>query len=76
MIDIDHFKSINDRAGHDRRYAIDATKLSNELDWKPKHSEFEDGIRETIEWYEANFEWWESQKTEAENFYLRVAGQS
>ena len=41
---------VKDRAGHDRRYAIDATKIQRELGWTPAHK-FEQGIRETIRWY-------------------------
>lgn len=41
---------VTDRAGHDRRYAIDATKIAHELDWKPSET-FESGIRKTVQWY-------------------------
>jgi len=47
---------VKDRPGHDRRYAIDATKLCTELGWKPKET-FETGLRKTVEWYLANGEW-------------------
>jgi dTDP-glucose 4,6-dehydratase len=47
---------VKDRPGHDRRYAIDATKINNELGWTPAHT-FETGIRETIQWYLDNQEW-------------------
>ncbi|MEO8962612.1 MAG: dTDP-glucose 4,6-dehydratase [Ginsengibacter sp.] len=47
---------VKDRAGHDLRYAIDATKLKNELGWKPS-LQFEEGLSKTIEWYLANEEW-------------------
>ena len=47
---------VKDRPGHDRRYAIDATKLERELGWKP-HETFETGIRKTVEWYLANEGW-------------------
>lgn len=47
---------VTDRAGHDLRYAIDATKLKNELDWMPS-LQFEEGISKTIDWYLANGEW-------------------
>ena len=52
---------VKDRAGHDRRYAIDSTKLQNTLGWKPKHS-FESGIAKTIEWYIKKYT--QSNKTE------------
>ncbi|MFC7679249.1 dTDP-glucose 4,6-dehydratase [Paenibacillus sp. GCM10028914] len=48
---------VEDRLGHDRRYGIDPTKITEELGWKPKHN-FETGIQETIEWYLNNKEWW------------------
>jgi len=47
---------VKDRPGHDRRYAMDATKLERELGWKPQEN-FESGIRKTIEWYLANQKW-------------------
>jgi dTDP-glucose 4,6-dehydratase len=47
---------VKDRAGHDRRYAIDASKIQRELGWTPAHK-FEDGIRETVRWYLDNQEW-------------------
>jgi len=47
---------VTDRAGHDLRYAIDATKLSEELGWKPS-LQFEEGLSKTIDWYLANSEW-------------------
>lgn len=49
---------VTDRLGHDRRYAIDSSKLHTELDWKPIHTPRE-GIRETIQWYLDNRAWWE-----------------
>ncbi|WP_296991649.1 dTDP-glucose 4,6-dehydratase [Thalassospira sp. UBA1131] len=49
---------VKDRPGHDWRYAIDPTKMQNELGWKPKY-DFETGLRQTIEWYVNNREWWE-----------------
>lgn len=47
---------VTDRPGHDRRYAIDASKMSNELNWQPQET-FETGLRKTVEWYLANQEW-------------------
>lgn len=49
---------VKDRPGHDRRYAIDPTKIHNELGWLPQ-TKFEDGIAKTIEWYLKNKGWWE-----------------
>jgi dTDP-glucose 4,6-dehydratase len=50
---------VTDRPGHDRRYAIDASKIGKELGWKPEES-FETGMRKTIEWYLANGQWIEN----------------
>ena len=49
---------VKDRKGHDKRYAIDQTKIHNELGWLPK-TKFADGIKTTIKWYLENREWWE-----------------
>ena len=49
---------VTDRPGHDMRYAIDPTKIHNELDWLPE-TKFEDGIRQTIQWYLDNKKWWQ-----------------
>jgi dTDP-glucose 4,6-dehydratase len=48
---------VKDRPGHDVRYAIDATKIERELDWRP-HETFDSGIRKTVEWYLTNKTWW------------------
>ena len=47
---------VKDRPGHDRRYAIDSSKLKNELGWKPQH-DFSEGIKLTIDWYLENSRW-------------------
>jgi dTDP-glucose 4,6-dehydratase len=47
---------VKDRPGHDRRYAIDAAKIKNDLGWLPAHK-FEEGIRETVQWYLENRDW-------------------
>ncbi|MDG4868827.1 GDP-mannose 4,6-dehydratase, partial [Guyparkeria sp. 1SP6A2] len=47
---------VKDRPGHDRRYAIDASKIERELGWKPEET-FESGIRKTVEWYLDNQQW-------------------
>jgi len=48
---------VTDRPGHDRRYAIDATRAADELDWRPTHT-FEDGLEQTARWYQENEPWW------------------
>lgn len=49
---------VKDRPGHDRRYAIDCSKIEAQLGWRPRHS-FEDGLQRTVDWYIANRQWWE-----------------
>lgn len=56
---------VEDRLGHDRRYAIDPTKLMKDLDWKPEYT-FDTGIIETIEWYKNNESWWRPLKERAQ----------
>ncbi|AZO93383.1 dTDP-glucose 4,6-dehydratase [Iocasia frigidifontis] len=55
-------KFVKDRPGHDRRYAIDYTKLRQDLGWRPKY-DFSRGLKETIEWYCTNEDWWRVLKT-------------
>ncbi|MGF7118947.1 dTDP-glucose 4,6-dehydratase [Methanobacterium oryzae] len=67
-------KFVKDRLGHDRRYAIDSTKIQKNLGWKPKYT-FETGIAETIEWYLDNREWWEGIKSgEYMDYYKKMYG--
>lgn len=60
----DQITYVTDRPGHDRRYAIDAAKISDELGWKPLET-FESGIRKTVEWYLSNTQWVENVKSGA-----------
>lgn len=69
--DADDFDWVKDRPGHDRRYAIDSTKLRRELGWQPKHTNFDEGLRDTIAWYENNRDWWEGAKQETEAKYAK-----
>ncbi len=63
---------VNDRPGHDLRYAIDATKLREGLGWEPKFTDFEAGLRDTIQWYTDNEDWWKPQKDETEAKYKEL----
>ena len=66
---------VTDRLGHDRRYAIDFSKIERELGWKPSIS-FEEGISRTVEWYLTHREWWKKIKTrEYLDYYKRMYGQ-
>ena len=59
----------SDRAGHDLRYAIDATKLRDELGWKPQYTDFRDGLAATVAWYRDNESWWGPLKQQVEAKY-------
>lgn len=62
-----HF--VADRPGHDRRYALDATKITTELDWHPQHTDFGRGIEQTVRWYVDHRSWWEPYKAQTEELY-------
>jgi dTDP-glucose 4,6-dehydratase len=66
--DFDH---VPDRAGHDLRYGIDASPLRHELGWGPTHTDFDDGLRATIDWYRDNQSWWGPLKDAVEAGYQR-----
>ena len=55
---------VPDRPGHDRRYLLDSSKIRRELGWAPL-IEWEQGLRDTVEWYRANRSWWETLKERA-----------
>ena len=67
--DPDDFDHVVDRAGHDLRYAIDPARLNNELGWAPKHTDFTEGLRATIDWYRDNESWWRPLKDAVEARY-------
>jgi dTDP-glucose 4,6-dehydratase len=67
--DYDH---VNDRPGHDMRYAIDSSKLRQELGWLPKYTDFQTGLKATIDWYKQNESWWKPQKDETEARYKEM----
>lgn len=65
----DAFDLVKDRPGHDRRYAIDSTKLRTQLGWQPQHTDFAEGLEQTINWYRDNRQWWEAAKAKTEKRY-------
>lgn len=67
----DDYEWVKDRPGHDLRYAIDATKLETELGWRPKYTNFTEGLRETIKWYTDHQSWWEAEKSAVEAKYAK-----
>jgi len=68
-------KYVTDRPGHDRRYAIDPTKLETELGWKPQYT-FDTGIVQTIQWYLDNKEWWQNiLNGEYQNYFEKMYGE-
>jgi dTDP-glucose 4,6-dehydratase len=72
--DSSDYEHVKDRPGHDLRYAIDNSKLVSELGWQPEYTQFEDGLKATIYWYQANEAWWKPQKAETEAKY-QIVGQ-
>ena len=72
--DENDFEHVIDRPGHDMRYAIDGTRLREELGWEPQFTDFEAGLADTIAWYTDNRSWWEPLKAEVEAKYAK-AGQ-
>lgn len=70
--DPNDFEQVKDRPGHDMRYAIDASKLRDELGWQPQYTDFDEGLKQTIEWYKNNESWWKPQKAETEKKYKRA----
>ena len=67
--DPSYLERVNDRPGHDLRYAIDASKLTDELGWQPKYTDFKQGMLDTINWYRKNESWWKPQKAQTEAKY-------
>jgi dTDP-glucose 4,6-dehydratase len=70
----DWVQYVKDRPGHDRRYAMDASKITRELGWQPQHT-FQTAIRRTIQWYRDHTAWWQAVKTgEYLQYYQRQYG--
>lgn len=68
----DAYDLVSDRPGHDLRYAIDASRLRDELGWRPRYGSFRDGLAATIEWYRANEDWWRPLKQATETRYAAL----
>ena len=69
--DKNDYEHVNDRPGHDLRYAIDSTKLREKLGWTPEFTNFNDGLADTIKWYTDNQIWWRTEKQAVENNYRK-----
>lgn len=67
----DAYERVKDRPRHDLRYAIDSTKLRSELGWKPEFTDFEAGLKHTIDWYTEHQDWWQAEKEAVEQKYAR-----
>ncbi|WGI18777.1 dTDP-glucose 4,6-dehydratase [Latilactobacillus sakei] len=67
----DAYDHVQDRPGHDLRYAIDATKLQEELGWQPQLTDFKVGLQQTIDWYRHHEAWWQADKVKVEAKYAR-----
>lgn len=70
----DWYEHVNDRPGHDMRYAMDSRKLRSELGWQPQYTDQEGmraGLQATINWYTANDEWWKTEKAKVEAKYAQ-----
>ena len=70
--DADAFDHVSDRPGHDLRYAIDASRLRDELGWSPQYANFRAGLAATIDWYRENEAWWRPAKLATEMRYERL----
>ena len=68
----DAYDHVSDRPGHDLRYAIDSSKLREELGWEPRYTGFRDGLAATVDWYRANESWWRPQKDATEAKYAQL----
>ena len=71
----DWYEHVNDRPGHDQRYAMDSSKLRHELGWQPRYTDnqtgMHDGLLQTIDWYRTHEDWWRTQKEAVEAAYAK-----
>ena len=70
----DWYEHVNDRPGHDMRYAMDSSKLRQELGWRPQYTDqsgMRDGLLATIRWYTNNRDWWTADKAATEANYAK-----
>ena len=68
----DWYETVPDRPAHDRRYAIDASKLRDELGWEPLYTNLREGLVQTVRWYRAHEDWWREAKNAAEKRYKKL----
>ncbi len=72
--DKDWYEHVNDRPGHDMRYAMDSSKLRHKLGWQPQYTDqngMVDGLKATIDWYKSNPAWWKAEKEAVEQAYAK-----
>ena len=72
--DEDAIKFVKDRKGHDRRYAVDWSKINKDLGWEPEHN-FDEWLTKTVKWYKEKGWWWKPLKEEAEKLYAKTGQQ-
>jgi len=68
----DWFEHVNDRPGHDLRYAFNSSKLRAETSWRPQYQDIRAGLAQTIDWYRDNEDWWTGAREQSEKVYERL----
>jgi dTDP-glucose 4,6-dehydratase len=66
----DQIEFVKDRPGHDRKYAVDWTKINKQLEWKPD-MDLTQGLQDTVNWYTQNTWWWKKIKSQSESIYVK-----